>query len=241
MINTAIVSSTIFPPIQPLSDGSPRAVHSPTQRLLQTVETINSLRLAGISDIYLIDNSGLDWREEVEQQLIGAKIIRMAQGYFYDNKGINELQMLLSCIDCLPPTGPILKISGRYKLLNLPDLPHESTWDMAGRLYVPPNMRNISTRMYVVRNRDIFRRLLSLTLREAFAYQGRLVGPKAAIRILKNMLGLPSCYKYEDPHIPIEMALANVVLAHGFKIERLERLNIEGEFGSFSLGSSIRE
>jgi len=79
------------------------------------------------------------------------------------------------------------------------------------------------------------------SLREVFAYQGRLVGPRSALRILRNLFGLPKDYRYEDPNLPIEVAFANVLLNGDFKISDLATLGIEGEQGSPCQSTSVCE
>ena len=160
MIDTALITSTIFPPSFPRLDGSKRVIHTSEQRPLQTAETVHSLRLAGISNIYLVDNSGAEWQHFAEDFLAGVIIFRENQSYLYDNKGINELQMILSCIVHLPPSVPILKISGRYRLVEQPQIPLHELWDLAGRLYLGPNGKWFSTRMYVAQTKSILARVV---------------------------------------------------------------------------------
>ncbi|HVV54562.1 MAG TPA: hypothetical protein VHC47_04530, partial [Mucilaginibacter sp.] len=109
----AVVSSTIKPPVKP---GKSVSRYSFEDRLEQTRLTLTRLKEHGFTDIFLADNSpGLDQRE-LESLLKGfqnMKAYHISQ-YQFENKGINELLMLLYLTEVIPADQEIFKISGRY-------------------------------------------------------------------------------------------------------------------------------
>lgn len=229
----AVISSTIFPSPSLTSTGQSRSSLSPDQRLSQTRETIESLLEFGISDIFVADNSGDRWRPGAEDILSPAKIHVMHSAYEFDNKGISELMLLLQLAPFLPDGVPLIKISGRYRLVGRPpDV--DGNWDVAGRIYRSSKPINISTRLYYARNSAIFSSLLKDTLRECFAYSGRAVGLRSAARIVKNLFSPNLDFPYEQPMVPIESAMAFVILARRLKLRELANLGVRGQFGASS-------
>lgn len=229
-----LISSTIFPSAAKLRGGNSRTVLSPETRLNQTLDTIRTLKDAGVGDIFLFDNSGPYWDGIADSRFRHVNLVKLGQSYNYDNKGISEVQMLLSGIESLPPDVPIMKISGRYALLQPPH-PLTNEWDIAGRMYVKSRRKNMSTRMYLARNRQVLHLLLLQTIREMYAYSARIVGPSSLYRFISNQFGLHEAkerYSYEDPHVMLEMAISNGIDRSGFRFCNLDRLFIRGQLGN---------
>lgn len=222
-----VVTSTIFPPSTGIYDGR-RSYFSPEERLAQTQQTIQSLLEAGISSVLLFDNSGESWIKGTENLLKSASV-HLLNTYQYKNKGISELYLLLEAMGSLPPDVPILKISGRYILCG------GGNFDLGGadilcKIYKQSHShRSMSTRCYVVRNRDTYQSFIGQVLRELFGYQARIVGPRSFYRIVKNSITPGAVdYPYEDPAHSIEDACAQVLKSYKYKVKQVERLGVEG-------------
>ena len=223
----AVISSTIYPPSLPTYDGQ-RTCISPEERIEQTQKTIESLVNLGISEIYLADNSGKNWFLKSNELLKPAKVHVFNQ-YQYKNKGISELYLLMNILDYIPSNKPILKISGRYTL-NQNIVNNIGDAEVAGRLYRHSLLNSsMSTRCYLVKNKDIFAIFLKRTLREVYAYPSRIVGARSFVRILHNSL-FPSKdnYPYDDPAGSIEGAAARVLHIFNYKFNNIESLGIQG-------------
>ena len=223
----AVISSTIYPPSLPTYDGQ-RTCLSPEERIEQTQKTIESLVNLGISEIYLADNSGENWVLNNDKSLKYVKIHIFSQ-YQYKKKGISELYLLLNILEYIPSNKPILKISGRYTL-NKNIINNIGDADLAGRLYRHSLVNSsMSTRCYLVKNKDIFAIFLKRTLREVYAYPSRIVGPRSFVRILHNSL-FPSKDNYpsDDPTGSIEGAAARVLHLFNYKFNNIEPLGIQG-------------
>jgi hypothetical protein len=66
-----------------------------------------------LKKIVLVDNSESYNFSKIESAVTNVKILPLVQ-FQFQNKGINELLMLLAAVDVLPADTPIFKISGRY-------------------------------------------------------------------------------------------------------------------------------
>lgn len=227
-----LISSTIFPPNLPSHDEV-RTWISSEERLKQTQATINSLFNVGISDVYLADNSGDDWLAEANNLLRPAHVYVFNQ-HQYQNKGISELYLLLSMLKHLPSNVSILKISGRYVLKK--DLSDElADADLAVKIHKYGMFKSsISTRCYIVKNKQVYEDFLRHILQETYAYSTRIVGPRSLVRILANSL-FPKIdsYPYNDPRWAIELAGARVLKKHNYKVSKIETLGVEGISGAF--------
>ena len=229
----AVISSTIYPPSLPGYDGQ-RTWSCPEKRLEQTQKTVESLVTLGISEIYLADNSGENWVLNTEILLNPAKVYVFNQ-YQYKNKGISEIYLLLKLLQYISSSTPILKISGRYTL-NKNIFNDLGDADVVARVYKAKFFKSfMSTRCYLVKNKDVYTSFLEKTLCEVYAYPSRIVGPRSFIRILHNSL-FPSKddYPYDDPQGAIESAAARVLQIFNYKLNNLETLGVEG----LSRGSS---
>jgi len=236
-----VISSTIYPPEQPGHDGM-RTWMSPEMRLQQTQQTVTSLLNAGISEIYLADNSGDQWIQSTAN-LLKPAMVHVFKHYQYKNKGISELYLLLSILEYISSSIPILKISGRYTLEK--SISHTIIdADIGGKFYRHGcHDYSLSTRCYVVRNKDVYKTFIERTLREVYRYQSRIVGIRSFVRILKNSLfpGNDS-YPYEDPRTSIEGAAARVLSIYQYRVNQIEMLGVNGQLGGFDGSTNfIRE
>lgn len=235
----AIISSTIYPPDKPIYDVT-RSRFSPEERLQQTLETIRSLLAAGLDNIFLADNSGDEWVKGTEEYLKPAKVFVYKQ-HQYRNKGISELWLLISLLGNIPAATPILKISGRYILASTvyPDL---GGAELAVKLEGDRRIKNsMSTRCYLVKDKDVYEAFLKRTLCAVYGYWGRVVGPRSFIRIMKNsIMPKQDHFPYDDPSISIEIAAAHVLKKYNYEVKYLSTLGIRGELGAVK-NTSIEE
>ena len=169
----AVISSTIYPSVQTTRDGA-RSWNTPESRLEQTQKTIQFLVDAGISEIYLADNSGVNWISTTDTLLKPAKVYIFNQ-YQYQNKGISEIYLLLSILEFIPENEPIIKISGRYFMEKNP-FQNSIECDLQTK-----------TRCYWVKNKEVYKVFLKTTLCEIFAYSSRIVGPASLAKIIRNL------------------------------------------------------
>lgn len=227
----AVISSTIFPSDAPIYWGSPRRVIPTQERLEGTQKTIASLLAAKVDEIYLADNSGENWVAGTEEQLSPARVYVYHQHQF-QNKGISELYLLLSIMEHLPAATPILKMSGRYYLKNGLGFGLDDK-DVAAN-FVPYARTQLwmSTRCYLVKDKEVYERFLKDTLRALYGYQARIVGPGSLLRILRNSI-FPERddSTYDDPLLPIEIAAARVLQRAGYSVKEVAVLGIEGITG----------
>ncbi|RYY07804.1 MAG: hypothetical protein EOP43_02135 [Sphingobacteriaceae bacterium] len=109
----AVVTSTIKPLVE---NKHKRSFYTFSERLEQTKNTLNLLGKHGFDSIFLIDNSPSLDQTELKQLLHTFPQVQIyhIQEYQFENKGINELLMLLYISKHLPENQTILKISGRY-------------------------------------------------------------------------------------------------------------------------------
>ena len=181
----AVISSTIYPSVQTTRDGA-RSWNTPESRLEQTQKTIQFLVDAGISEIYLADNSGVNWISTTDTLLKPAKVYIFNQ-YQYQNKGISEIYLLLSILEFIPENEPIIKISGRYFMEKNP-FQNSIECDLQTKIYRYGIFRSsMSTRCYWVKNKEVYKVFLKTTLCEIFAYSSRIVGPASLAKIIRNL------------------------------------------------------
>jgi hypothetical protein len=211
--------------------GTPRASIPVEERLEQTVETLASLARAGIEEIYLADNSGENWVAGTEDALKPARVYVYDQHQF-QNKGISEIYLLLSVLRHLPERTPILKISGRYHLSDGLKFGLDES-DVAAKFISDAGTQTwMSTRCYMVKDREVYERFLKDTLRDLYGYAARIVGPGSLLRILRNSL-FPARddAPYHDPVQPIEVAAARALKKAKYKVKKVETLGIQGVTG----------
>ena len=231
----AVVSSTIKP-----ANKNEKVVSqfSFEERLAQTKVTLTALSEHGFREIFLIDNSPLLDKPQLQillQDFPKVKIFHIQQ-YQFLNKGINEILMLLYLIEYLPPDQNIFKISGRYHPGEQFEKPDFVDFAVKGHNY-KQKTGIISTRAYWIKNAEIFHRFLLSCIDELFAYPERIVGLKSLLRLLfikKDVI--------DDPlNISIEFAGANVLKAGGYKVQLLDSIGIEGYIAGHERGQKIIE
>lgn len=219
----AVITSTI----KPLVENNPkRSFYTFPERLEQTKQTLNQLAICAFTTVYLIDNSPLLNQLELQQLLADFPQVQVyhIQEYQFENKGINELLMLLYLSKHLPTNQNIFKISGRY--YPLPRFEKPKFIDFAVKSYQYPNRTGtISTRAYWVKDSEVLNRFLLSCLDEVFTYPKRVMG----IRSLYNQLGQVFLNKAINPiNISIEFAAANVLKNGNYKVTLVHNIGIEG-------------
>ena len=218
----AIVSSTIQPLANP---GQTISFYTFEERIEQTKQTLTALRRCGFTKIFLVDNSPLLARGQIQSVLAGfpeLEVHHLLQ-YQFQNKGINELLMLLYMVAYLPANKNIFKISGRY----CPDpsfvKPEFNDFAIKGYRY-HSKLGTISTRGYWVKDTEVMHRFLLGSLNEIFSYPRRIVGLRSLYNKMKGVLG-------KHPpliNISIEFAAANTLKRENYRVTLLDHLGIEG-------------
>lgn len=217
----AVVSSTI----QPTRLQQATSFYTYEQRVEQTKLTLLRLRQCGFTEIFLVDNSPLLNKVLIQNILIDfpeVEVHHLLQ-YQFQNKGVNELLLLLYLIEYVPANQNIFKISGRYyptEEFKKPDFE-----DFAVKKYHHAyNYEVISTRGYWVKDADTLHRFLIDCLYEYFAYPEKIVGLRSLYRVF---------FRKKDkttPHfnISIEFAAAHVLRSGTYKVTLVDKIGIEG-------------
>jgi len=223
----AIISSTIFPPDDSIHDGQ-RTLTDADNRLAQTQRTVHSLLSTGIKRIYIADNSGRLWKQEAAAALEPA-ILLIYEQHQFKNRGVSELYLLLKALNELPSGIPILKISGRYQLKKtfageLGEADFVVKYYRKGR-----HKPSISTRCYLVKDKDTYQTFLQRTLRELYGYPSRVVGQRSLLRIVRNSL-FPArdVYPYDDPTLSIEGVASRVLQIFNYRVNEVPFLGVSG-------------
>ncbi|RYU91616.1 hypothetical protein EWM62_06665 [Mucilaginibacter terrigena] len=218
----AIVSSTIKPLTGPQQSKS---FYTYEQRVEQTRFTLQRLRECGFTKIFLIDNSPLLDKTQIQDLLTGfpeVEVHHLLQ-YQFENKGINELLLLLYLVEYLPANQPVFKISGRYYPTG--DFKKPDFEDLAVKKYHHArNNSSISTRGYWVKDADTLHRFLTDCLYEHFAYSERIVGLGSLIRVLFSKKDK------NTPHfsISIEFAAGHILRKGDYEVTFINKIGIEG-------------
>jgi hypothetical protein len=234
----AIVSSTVAPSVLPGHDG-PRTNIAPEVRLEHTRATVDSLLAAGIKEIVIADNSPGDWLRQRVAQLQPARVLHFDQPPIR-NKGLGEMWLLLAALEHLPPGEPILKISGRYRIGPASPLLAVPAHDVVARVY-RGRQEEISTRAYVLRNREVAARLWPRMLDEIYAAQSRVRGPRSLLRLLRASLWPErDDFPYADPPLSVEIAGWRAIRHLGLSVHPVEHIAVEGTLGSW-INPEVRE
>lgn len=225
----AIITSTIFPD-EISRNGDVRNVISPHLRLEQTLETITSLQEYGFNDIYLFDNSGDNWEKSADKCLADIHLFKI-NTYQFSNKGINEVLLLLQSLKHIPENTPILKLSGRYKILC--DFKFEiNGYDLAARYFKSPGGRfTMHTSCYLIRDKAFFEIFLKTSLEEHYAEYARANNKKSLRRFIKNNI-LKKGESFSDPPLPIEFSFATAINICKLKYNNLKYNICEGIAGA---------
>jgi len=217
----AVVSSTM----QPTMLQQATSFYTYEERVEQTKLTLLRLRQCGFTKIFLADNSPLLNKVLIQNILIDfpeVEVHHLLQ-YQFQNKGVNELLLLLYLIEYLPANENIFKISGRYyptEEFKKPDFE-----DFAVKKYYHARSNNsISTRGYWVKDADTLHRFLTDCLYEHFAYEKRIVGLRSLARILFRKKNKTT------PHfsISIEFAAEHVLRKGVYQVTLIDKIGIEG-------------
>ena len=231
-----VITSTIFP--QSNTPELVKSVFSPVDRLSQTIETIESLKQLGYSDIYLFDNSGTQYQAVLEKEFAGIAV-KTFDHFQFNNKGISEAFLLLAAIKHLPADRPIIKISGRYKLSDRIDF-DDTQFDFAAKFYQHSDRlffhkETMATRCYAVKNKLIFEKYLIALLDEIYAYSGRIFGLGSFKRFLINQFNSnKNSYSYFNANLSVEAASINALQKTQLKIARLGKIGLSGLAGTFN-------
>ncbi|HEK21142.1 hypothetical protein [Mucilaginibacter sp.] len=217
----AVVTSTLKP-----GNNNTKGFYNFDERLSQTIQTLNSLYQHGFEHVYLIDNSPSLTEAGLQAIFTDFKSLKVyhTHQYQFDNKGINELLMLLLVSEHLPKNQPIFKISGRYCLTEQFMVPEFTAFAVKGYDYHSRNGA-VSTRGYWVKDADKLQCFLKDCLTEVFAYPERIVGVRSLIKKTIQFV-------FKRPYIPvnvsIEFAAANVLKRGKLNVTLLSQLGIRG-------------
>lgn len=217
----AVITSTL----QPVNNSS-KGFYNDGERLAQTLQTINSLYQYGFEHVYLVDNSPSLNEPDLQAIFTDFKALKVyhTHQYQFDNKGINELLMLLLLSNHLPKDQPIFKISGRYCLTEQFAVPQFTAFAVKGYDYHSRNGA-VSTRGYWVKDADMMQRFLKDCLTEVFAYPERIVGMRS---LIKKTIQFAFKRPYTRVNVSIEFAAANVLKRGKLNVTLLSQLGIRG-------------
>jgi len=217
----ALITSTLFPPQGNSPNTNYRNKLSSDQRIEQTFLTIDSLKKVGINEIYLFDNSGVNYISKIQTLFSDVNYITINSIQF-ENKGLSEIFLIKQGLDYIPAEKPILKISGRYRIskLELKEIEKDFYCKKDGE-------ENISTRSYIVRNREVYDQFVTKVIGYMLNYNSRIRGPRSFMRIIKNSLPHSNISHLYHVELMLENA-AWQVLSKTFSFELLNNLNIEG-------------
>lgn len=233
----AIITSCINP-FSPF-DQKPKSYFSITERINQTVNTIETLLKYPFKKIYILDNSYQFDINSLPLSFNDILVLRHFQQYQFENKGINELLLILAIVDELPDDEPVFKISGRYFPNENFSFNIKKGYDFkvkASNFY--DKRGTISTRAYFVANKTIYKDFLLKCLNEVFNYPKRIVGVRSALAVIKQTLKSTIT---SDANTSIEFASARVLKCCKYKIEFATTMGIEGNIAGFKQLSKINE
>lgn len=232
----AIVSSCI----KPFQSGNQRKSHfSVADREMQTLFTLEKLEAYRFSRIILVDNSVDFDFSHIKKKFENVEVVHIKQ-YQFENKGVNELLMLLALVDELPDNEPILKISGRYYPNDGFAANIGTAIDFKVRGYDFESKRgSISTRAYFVRNKQLYKDFLLKTFNEVFLYPGRIVGLRSFIKAIVTSLRKPVFFP--NFNASIEFSAARVLKNGNYALDVTDTIGIQGEIAGFEGAEKIVE
>ena len=233
----AIISSTLFPLNKPIFN-EPRSSFTSEERLIQTKNTISSLIEKGFTEIWLVDNSGNEHKAKIEEAIKQAHIL-LFDSFQFNNRGINEILLLLNALKYIPQDKQILKISGRYVLNdNFRKENFNKSNVIVKGFNVGLSKESISTRCYIVPNKIIYEHLLLKSLHEMYSYPIRIVGPRSLINSFSQKLK-PSFN--QETTCSVEFAFARVLKEGLYPVEYVKEIGVEGYIAGSSLKTFIQE
>ena len=233
----AVISSTLFPSDKSIFGGI-RSSYSPSERIQQTVNTIASLKEAGIDDIYLVDNSDKCYHEQICDEFNYVNVLTF-DSYQFNNRGLSEILLLLSSIRYLPEEVPILKISGRYRLNQHFNVPiwHGQNFIIRGHSY-HKRYGTVSTRCYITRNKRILEQISLNTLYVMYNFNSWVKGPRSFLDLLKRKFIYPI---FPETTQSIELGMALALKRLPYTVEVVDRIGLEGHIAGFSSRDHIVE
>lgn len=234
---TAIITSCINPIT--VFDEKIKSYLNTGERFEQTINTIERLKKYPFNKIYLLDNSHHFDFNALSSKFKDNLIINHFHQYQFENKGINELLLILAIIDQLPDNEPIFKISGRYYPNENFECNIGKGYDFKIRTYDFHSKRGtISTRAYFVANKIIYKKFLLMCLQEVFCYPIRIVGIGSAINAVKQIF---KPIITTENYTAIEFAAARVLKQSFNKLEFVNTIGIEGKIAGFEQLEKICE
>lgn len=219
----AIVTSCIHPTQK---EGLLKSSVSVPDREMQTIKSLTELSKFGFKKIILLDNS-ISTYDYAKIRCVSdhLQIISFRQ-YQFENKGINELLMLLAVLEEIPDEELIFKISGRYYPVNGFSTAFNLSYDFKIKAYnYHHKIGSISTRAYFVKNKVIYKAFLLKVLNELFVYPRRIVGIRSFLSKISAILKPDFNPKL---NISIEFAGARILKKDEYKVELVEKIGIEG-------------
>jgi hypothetical protein len=230
----AIVTSCI----KPRQNKEIKSFFSLSERETQTIFTLQKLKDAGFKEIVLVDNSESYNFSKIESAVTNVKILPLVQ-FQFQNKGINELLMLLAAVDVLPADTPIFKISGRYFPNENFSYQFDDQYDFKFKAYQFYSKRGtISTRGYFVKNKEIYSDFLIKTLGEVFVYPQRIVGIRSLINQITGIFKPKFTSTFGTS---IEFAAARVIKNGNYRFNIIDTIGIEGQVAGFKELPAIKE
>ncbi|WP_316782813.1 hypothetical protein [Pedobacter frigiditerrae] len=231
----AVVTSCINPKTM---SSITRSFFSLEERELQTIQTLKRLKAVGFKQIILADNSYDYDYSKLNDAIENVNIIHLKQ-YQFANKSINEVLILLSVLDYIPPDTKIFKISGRYFPTDNFKLELNETIDFKIKGFDFSSRRSVvSTRGYFVKDKTVYEEFLLSCLNEIYSYPYRIVGLRSLWIFIKEFFK-PSLKT--TSFISIEFAAARVLKKGHFKYELTDYLNIEGQIAGLQSKEFIQE
>lgn len=233
----AIVTSCINPVIA--IDNALRSHISLKEREEQTVKGLIKLIETGFKQIIIVDNSAQAYDFSTIKALSNNISVIQLKQFQFQNKGINELLMLLTVLDELPEDETIFKISARY-LPNhnfICELSSSDDFKIKGYNF-EQKRGTISTRAYFVKNKTIYKDFLLQTLNEVFLYPQRIVGIRSLVNLFSSIFRPQFTPLFNTS---IEFAGARVLKNSKYRIKSVDRIGVEGLVAGSDLNSIIEE
>lgn len=214
----ALITSTLVPETY--------SFFPPEERYQQTIATLKSLEKVKFDKIYLLDNSTKPIKDQKFKFKPDDKlIIFQALQYAFKNKGLNEALLLLNHLSHISENGPILKISGRYKLseqFNVDILLNKLGKNEILGVGAIKSGKNdyFNTRCYLVKDKKTLEEILVLAIEEMIAYGRGINGIRSLTSMFRPKLGTPFQLSLENAFARVLQSRQNYML--------IEKINIEG-------------
>lgn len=220
----AIITSCLRP--KESINKQKRSYISLAEREYQTIKCIKEINTKGFEQIIIADNSDLDYDFSAIKSINHNITIIQLKQFQFQNKGINELLMLLTVVEKIPENKAIFKISARYLPNTNFNLNKNIEEDFRIKGYHFNTKRGtMSTRAYFVKDKMIYQKFLLETLNEVFIYPYRIVGLRSLIKFISNIFKPIFRNSF---NISIEFASARVLKKQGYNITILATIGIEG-------------